>query len=293
MTSANQIQADTGFTFFTSLAASVATALRAKIDSSSTAPTPAPAISSFSPASGPVGSSVVFTGSGLTSASAVKFNGASAATFTVNSDTQLTATVPTGATTGTIAITTPGGTAVSSGTFTITAGGGLVISQVYGGGGNSGATYTNDFIELYNTGSASVDLSNYAVQYASATGSSWSVTNLSGTVAADHYYLVQEAAGGTTVKALPTPEATGTMNLSSASGKVALTNTQTLLTTSNPVGTAAVVDFVGYGTANAYEGSGAAPTLTSSTAAQRGGGGTTDTNNNSADFTAVTPVPHN
>ncbi len=293
VTSANQIQADTGFTFFTSLSASVATALRAKVDSSSTAPTPAPAISSFSPASGPVGSSVILAGSGLTSASAVKFNGVNASAFTVNSDTQLTATVPTGATTGTIAVTTPGGTAVSSGTFTITAGGGLVISQVYGGGGNSGATYTNDFIELYNAGSSSVNLSNYAVQYASATGSSWSATNLSGTVAAGHYYLVQEAAGSTTVKALPTPEATGTVNLSSASGKVALTNTQTLLTTSNPVGTATVIDFVGYGTANAYEGSGAAPTLTSSTAAERGGSGTMDTNDNSADFTAATPVPHN
>ena len=292
VTSANQIQADTGFTFFTSLSASVATALRAKVDSSSTAPTPVPAISSFSPASGPVGISVVLTGSGLTNASAVKFNDTAASTFTVNSDTQLTATVPTGATTGTIAVTTPGGTAVSANSFTVSAAasGGLVISQVYGGGGNSGATYTNDFIELYNASSATINLSTYAVQYASATGTSWSATNLSGTVAAGHYYLVQEASGGTTVKALPTPEATGTTNLSSSSGKVALTNTQTLLTTSNPVGSSAVVDFVGYGTANAYEGSGDAPTLTASTADQRASG--KDTNDNSADFTAVTPNPH-
>ena len=293
VTSANQIQADTGFTFFTSLSASVATALRAEVDSSSTAPIPAPAISSFSPASGPAGTSVTLTGSGLTNASKVAFNGTAASTFTVNSDTQISATVPAGATTGTVVVTTPGGTAASTNSFTVTAAasGGLVISQVYGGGGNSGATYTNDFIELYNAGSSSVNLSAYAVQYASATGSSWSATNLSGTVAAGHYYLVQEAAGSTSVKALPTPEATGTINLSSASGKVALTNTQTLLTTSNPVGTAAVVDFVGYGTANAYEGSGDAPTLTSSTADQRATGGK-DTNDNSADFTAVTPNPH-
>ena len=77
----------------------------------------------------------------------------------------------------------------------------VVISQVYGGGGNSGATYKNDFIELYNAGSTTVDLSTYAVQYASSTGSSWQETTLSGTLLPGHYYLIQEAAGtgGTTV----------------------------------------------------------------------------------------------
>ncbi len=291
VTSANQIQFDTGFTFFTSLSASVATALRARIDSSSTAPTPVPVVSGFSPPSGAAGAAVIITGSGFTAASGVTFGGTSASSFTVDADTQLTATVPTGAATGVIAVTSPGGTGSSSSNFMVTGSGGLVISQVYGGGGNSGATYTNDFIELYNAGATSVDLSGYAVQYASATGSSWTETNLSGSVSPGHYYLVQEAAGGTTIKSLPAPETSGSINLSSASGKVALTKTQTLLTSSNPVGTAAVVDFVGYGTANAYEGAGAAPTLTASTAALRAGGGTTDTNNNAADFTAATPNP--
>ena len=55
---------------------------------------------------------------------------------------------------------------------------GLVISEVYGGGGNSGSTYENDFIELQDTGSATVDLDSYSVQYASATGTSWQVTAL-------------------------------------------------------------------------------------------------------------------
>jgi predicted extracellular nuclease len=50
----------------------------------------------------------------------------------------------------------------------------VVISQVYGGGGNSGAPLRNDFIELFNAGSSPVDLSAYSVQYASSTGSSWS-----------------------------------------------------------------------------------------------------------------------
>ena len=291
VTSANQIQFDTGYTFFTALSSSIATALRAKVDSSSTAPTPAASVSGFSPASGLAGASVVITGAGFLSASSVKFGGTSATSFSIDADTQITAVVPAGAATGVITVTSTGGSGSSANPFTVTSAGGLVISQVYGGGGNSGATYTNDFIELYNAGSTSVDLSTYAVQYASATGSSWSSTNLSGSVSPGHYYLVQEAAGSATVKALPTPEASGSINLSSASGKVALTKTQTLLTVSNPVGTSPVVDFVGYGTANAYEGSGDAPTLTASTAALRAGGGATDTNNNAADFTAATPTP--
>jgi hypothetical protein len=53
---------------------------------------------------------------------------------------------------------------------------GLVISQIYGGGGNTGAPYTNDFVELYNPTSAAISLSGYSIQYASATGTSWSNT---------------------------------------------------------------------------------------------------------------------
>jgi DNA/RNA endonuclease G (NUC1) len=171
-------------------------------------------------------------------------------------------------------------------------GGTVVISQVYGGGGNSGATYKNDFIELYNSGSASVDLSTYAVQYAGATSSTWSETLLTGSLAAGHYYLIQEAAGSGGTQNLPTPEATGTINLAATAGKVALTKTQTLLTVDNPVGGANVVDFIGYGTtADAYEGSGPAPAPSNTTADLRANGGATDTNNNAADFTAGAPNP--
>src|SRR5205807_4418167 len=76
----------------------------------------------------------------------------------------------------------------------------MVISQIYGGGGNSGSTYKNDFIELYNLSNATVDVSAWSVQYASATSGTWQVTPLTGSIAPGHYYLVQEAAGsgGTT-----------------------------------------------------------------------------------------------
>ncbi|WP_338286779.1 DNA/RNA non-specific endonuclease [Luteolibacter sp. LG18] len=291
VTSVNLLQADTGFTFFTALPASVASVLRAKVDGAVTT-----SISAFSPSSGPVGTSLTITGAGFTSASAVSFNG-TAASFTVNSSSQITATVPAGATSGTVSVTAPGGVATSGSSFTVTSGGsgsgGVRISQVYGGGGNSGATYKNDFIELYNGGSTAVNLAAYAVQYASSTGSSWSATNLSGTLQPGHYYLIQEAAGTGGTTNLPTPQATGSISMSASAGKVALTNTQTLLTMSNPVGSSAVVDFVGYGTANAYEGSGAAPTPSATTSDLRAGAGATDTNNNAADFTAGSVTPRN
>src|SRR5438270_2472130 len=74
----------------------------------------------------------------------------------------------------------------------------VVISQIYGGGGNSGATLKNDFIELFNPTASSVDVSNWSIQYAAANGATWQVTNLcaSGpcTIAPGHYFLIQEAA---------------------------------------------------------------------------------------------------
>ena len=81
--------------------------------------TSAPTITSFSPTSGPVGATVTINGTNFTGATSVKFNGVTA-TFIVNSATKITATVPTGATTGRITVTTPGGTATSTSDFTVT-----------------------------------------------------------------------------------------------------------------------------------------------------------------------------
>lgn len=167
---------------------------------------------------------------------------------------------------------------------------GLVISQAYGGGGNSGATYKNDFVELYNPTSSAINISGYSVQYSAATGTgAWQVTSLgSVSIPAGKYYLIQEAAGTGGTTSLPTPDVTGTINMSGTTFKVALVSTTTALSGACP--TTNVVDMLGVGpTANCYSGSGPAPIISNTTAAIRG----SYTNNNATDFTAGTPNPRN
>ena len=71
----------------------------------------------------------------------------------------------------------------------------IVVSQVYAGGGNSGASFTHDFVELFNRGSTAVDVSGWTIQYASAGGTTWQATALSGSIAPGRHYLVQLAIG--------------------------------------------------------------------------------------------------
>jgi predicted extracellular nuclease len=198
-------------------------------------------------------------------------------------------------------------------TLSITTQAQVVISQVYGGGGNAGATYTNDFIELYNRGIVAQNLSGWSVQYASTNGTTWAVTQLpSFNLLPGQYYLIQQAAGTTPVLALPTPDLDGitcncTYNtqippvlsttgiaMSGSNGKIILVSSVTPETSVNPVGSQ-IIDKVGYGTTpNGYEGTGpTGTTLTSTTSAQRNNAGCIDTNNNSVDFTAALPLPRN
>ncbi len=167
----------------------------------------------------------------------------------------------------------------------------VVINEIYGGGGNSGATYTNDFIELYNGGATPVSLAGWSVQYAGAAGTTWQVTTLSGTIQPGKYYLIQQAAGTGGTIPLPTPDATGTSAMSATAGKVILCNVTAAQTGANPVG-AAIIDKVGYApTATGFE---TAPTVAPSntTSVFRIVTGV-DTDNNSADFQAGTPFPQN
>jgi predicted extracellular nuclease len=171
----------------------------------------------------------------------------------------------------------------------------IVISQVYGGGGNTNAPYRNDYIELYNRGTTTVDVSNWSVQYAATTGINWQRTNLSGSIPPGGYYLVQEAAGAsTTAPLLPSPDASGTISMAAGAGKVALVSNQTTITAGTICPTTDVVDLVGYGsTTNCVEGTGPTATISATLAAFRAGGGATDTDNNAADFTTGAPNPRN
>ncbi|MEP6769266.1 MAG: lamin tail domain-containing protein [Acidobacteriota bacterium] len=166
----------------------------------------------------------------------------------------------------------------------------LVISQVYGGGGNAGSVYKNDFIELFNRGASPVSLSGWSVQYASSAGTAWQTTALSGSIAPGQYYLVQEAAGTGGTTSLPAPDATGSIAMSATGAKVALVSVTTALSGACP---ASVVDLVGYDGATCFEGGAAAPTLTNTTAALRASGGCSDSDNNAADFAAGAPAPRN
>jgi hypothetical protein len=173
----------------------------------------------------------------------------------------------------------------------------MVVSQVFAGGGNASAPYTNDFVELFNRGTATVDLSTWSIQYATGSGTTWQVTPLSGSVPVGGHYLIQLASAAAIGTVLPTPDATGTSNLAVSGGKIALVHSTTALSCGSSTGScsadAAVVDLVGYGSATDYEGGGAAPALSNTTAAVRAGGGCTDTDANSTDFSAAAPTPRN
>jgi hypothetical protein len=175
----------------------------------------------------------------------------------------------------------------------------LVISQVYGAGGNSGATYKNDFVELFNRGASPVQLSGYSLQYASQTGTfsnSSSVYDLpSFSLQPGQYYLVQ-LAGGSNGVALPAADTSTTaINMSGTTGKIALVATGSKLAGCGSGGTPCTVggwiDFVGFGAASQYEGANPTAAISTTTSAFRASGGCVDTGDNGADFSVANVAP--
>jgi uncharacterized protein len=171
----------------------------------------------------------------------------------------------------------------------------LVVSEAYGGGGNSGATLKNDFVELQNLASSAANLSGYSVQYISASPgatTTWQVTALSGSVPASGHFLVQEAAGTGGTADLPTPDASGLINMSGTAGTIALVHSTTALTCKTAADCAvdpSIVDLVGWGGAAVYEGA-AAPGTANPTSTQRAASGA-DTDDNAVDFSTAAPTP--
>ncbi len=177
----------------------------------------------------------------------------------------------------------------------------VVVSQVYGAGGNTGATFNRDFVELFNRGTTPVSLAGLTVQYSSATGTgnfAVGATLPNVNLAPGQYHLVGMSSGANGA-ALPTVDTSGTSSMATAAGKVVLANSTSALacnggsTPCSGAQQALIVDLVGYGNANFFEGTAAAPTLSAVLSAIRAGSGCTDSNQNGTDFTAVTPAPRN
>lgn len=175
---------------------------------------------------------------------------------------------------------------------------GVVISQIYGGNGN---VFKNDYVELFNAGSAPVSLNGMSVQYASATGTGNFVavplTNV--TLQPGQYYLVKLATTSANGADLITADVTSTaIDLSGTNGKVILASQASTIgcnggsTACTPAQKALIIDLLGYGTANFFEGT-ASSAASSSTALLRANKGCTDTDNNAADFATGTPAPRN
>jgi predicted extracellular nuclease len=174
---------------------------------------------------------------------------------------------------------------------------------MYGGGGNSGAEFTNDFLELYNPTASPISLNGLSIQYAAATSASWNEVALPNvSVAAGHYFLIQ-AAAGTTVTNMPLVPAAdfvisangssgNALNFSATAGKIVIATGTTPLTVACPAASA-YVDLIGFGTtANCYEGTGPAPAPSNTTADIRTNLAT-DLVNNATDFSTGAPTPHN
>lgn len=168
----------------------------------------------------------------------------------------------------------------------------VVISQVYGGGGNTGAPYKNDFIELYNPTAAAVDINGWSLQYTSKAGlfnstAKLNFATLSGVIQPGAFFLVKCAAGTSTgtFNELPAADLITELGLSGSEGKVALVASSNFVALPTDA-----VDFVGYGAANQYEGSGAAPVLSSTMAAKRIDQNV-DINNNASEFSKNAPEP--
>jgi hypothetical protein len=170
----------------------------------------------------------------------------------------------------------------------------VVISQVYGGGGNNGALLKNDYVELFNRSPVPVDFSGWSLQYASGNGATWQKVELTGTLSAGAYYLVQLAAGEGGSLNLPDADARGGIPMSASAGKLALLSTSRQIAkgTACPEGEA-VVDLIGYGAGTGCHENSPIPSTGNSIAAFRKDGGCRQSGENRSDFTPGEPNPRN
>ncbi|MCG7278982.1 ExeM/NucH family extracellular endonuclease [Corynebacterium imitans] len=174
--------------------------------------------------------------------------------------------------------------ALAAGTVTVPTayaapdGSNVVINEVYGGGGNSGATISNDFVELYNPTDADIDITGWVLDQQSASGNSGNKAALSGTVPAGGYFLIKGAAGNNKDNPLENADFESTFNFGGKEASAVLHDAS-----------GNQVDLVGWGGAKNSEGAPAKGT-SNSTSVQRKEAGV-DTDNNAADFEVAAPTP--
>ncbi|MGO1646728.1 MAG: lamin tail domain-containing protein, partial [Agrococcus casei] len=154
---------------------------------------------------------------------------------------------------------------------------GLVISEAYGGGGNGGAKFNQDFIELYNFSAAEVSLDGVTVSYYSSSGNLGASTELEGSLQPGEHYLVGAAYGSN--RDLPSFESDATFKaaMSGSKGSVEIASGDT------------VIDLVGWGDAALFEGAPAPGTSNSVSVARVDPA--SDTDDNSVDFATGEPTP--
>ena len=173
---------------------------------------------------------------------------------------------------GTVSVVAPTASAAPDGSN-------VVINEVYGGGGNSRSLYSNDFVELYNPTDNDIDVTGWFVDRYSAAGNIQQSVELSGTVPAGGYFLIQGKMGANATGALPTPDLVAdTLDFGAKGAIAALRNGDT------------EIDRVGWGSASAYEGRPARATA-NETSIQRKEVGV-DTDNNADDFIVAAPTPN-
>jgi len=174
----------------------------------------------------------------------------------------------------------------------------VVIYEAYGGGGNTGAIYKNDFIVLKNISRTEVDLTGWSIQYASAKVTSVfnSVFNLNGKIKPGAYYLIECAAGttDTSLPAIPVSDVNANFSMGATDFRLALCKDQTKIAIANVPDNFLetypnVVDYLGVGNASAFLGTAAAPAVSNSTSIIRASIPNPYTGNNSVDFVTHTP----
>ena len=188
------------------------------------------------------------------------------------------------------------GTLIATPAFANPAGTGVVINEAYLSGGSAGAAFTNKFVELYNPTDKDIVLDGMSLQYRSATGTgnASGTIALTGTIEAGGYFLVQGGSNGDAGAALPKPDAVASsLNASGSKGTIALVETGTAIPVGNTAGATGIVDVLGYGDTNTFEGTAAkAPSGNTDVKSLNRADGA-DTDDNSADFSlsaSITPT---